>query len=40
MKKNKKKYALKEIYKAEIIDRKLGNYVNNERDILSRLKHP
>lgn len=40
MKKNSKIYAMKEMYKTKIIDKKSINSVMNERTLLSKLKHP
>lgn len=40
MKKNTKIYAMKEMYKTKIIDKKSINSVMNERTLLAKLKHP
>ena len=40
MKKTKKQYALKEMAKAKIIDKKSEKSIKYERELLSRLKHP
>lgn len=40
MKRNSKIYAMKEMYKTKIIDKKSINSVMNERILLARLKHP
>ena len=40
MKKNNKKYALKEMSKVKIIDRRSEKSIKSERDFLSRLHHP
>ena len=40
MKKNNKKYALKEMSKVKIIDRKSEKSIKNEREFLSQLHHP
>jgi serine/threonine protein kinase len=40
MKKTGKIYAMKEMFKTKIIDKKSINSVMNERQLLSRLKHP
>ena len=40
MKKNNKKYALKEMSKVKIIDRKSEKSIKGERDLLSKLHHP
>lgn len=39
-KKYKKQYALKEMSKAKIIDKKSEKSIKYERELLSRLKHP
>jgi serine/threonine protein kinase len=39
-KKFKKAYALKEMSKVKIIDRKSEKSILYERDLLSKLKHP
>ena len=40
MKKNNKKYALKEMSKVKIIDRRSEKNIKNEREFLSKLHHP
>ena len=40
LKKNGKNYALKEMFKVKIIDKKSEKNVIGERDLLSKLKHP
>jgi len=40
MKKNNKKYALKEMSKVKIIDRRSEKSIKTERDFLSKLRHP
>ena len=40
MKKNNKKYALKEMSKVRIIDRRSEKSIRGERDFLSKLRHP
>jgi serine/threonine kinase 32 len=40
MKRNSKIFAMKEMYKTKIIDKKSINSVMNERTLLARLKHP
>ena len=40
MKKNKKYYALKEMSKAKIIDKKSVSSIIFERDLLSEMNHP
>ena len=40
MKKNNKKYALKEMSKVKIIDRRSEKSIKAERDFLSKLRHP
>ena len=40
LKKNGKNYALKEMLKVKIIDKKSESNVTGERDLLSKLKHP
>jgi len=40
MKKNKKNFALKEMSKVKIIDRKSERSIMYERELLARLKHP
>ena len=40
MKKNNKKYALKEMSKVKIIDRRSEKSIKGERDFLSKLHHP
>ena len=40
MKKNKKYYALKEMSKAKIIDKKSVTSIIFERDLLSEMNHP
>lgn len=40
MKRNSKIYAMKEMYKTKIIDKKSINSVMNERSLLCKLKHP
>ncbi len=40
LKKNKKQFALKEMSKAKIIDKKSEKSIKYERELLSRLKHP
>ena len=40
MKKNKKKYALKEMSKVKIMDRRSEKSIKTERDFLSKLCHP
>ena len=40
MKKNNKKYALKEMSKVRIIDRRSEKSIKGERDFLSILRHP
>ena len=40
MKKNNKKYALKEMSKVKIIDRRSEKSIRGERDFLSKLHHP
>ena len=40
MKKNNKKYALKEMSKLKIIDRRSEKNIKNEREFLSKLHHP
>ena len=40
LKKNGKNYALKEMFKVKIIDKKSEKNVIRERDLLSKLKHP
>ena len=40
MKKNKKKYALKEMSKVKIIDRRSIKNIKNEREFLSKLRNP
>ena len=40
MKKNNKKYALKEMSKVRIIDRRSEKSIKSERDFLSKLRHP
>ena len=39
-KKNKKLYALKEMFKAKVIDKKSEKSIKYERDLLAQLKHP
>jgi serine/threonine protein kinase len=39
-KKHKKSYALKEMSKVRIIDRKSEKSITYERELLSKLKHP
>ena len=39
-KKNKKYYALKEMSKARIVEKKSQSSVNYERELLSKIKHP
>jgi hypothetical protein len=39
MKKTSKSYALKEMSKVKIIDRKSEKSIKNERDLLSKLKN-
>ena len=39
-KKNKKFYALKEMSKAKIVEKKSQNSVKYERELLSRIRHP
>ena len=39
-KKNKKPFALKEMSKVKIIDRKSERSIMYERELLSKLKHP
>ena len=40
LKKYKKQYALKEMSKAKIVDKKSEKSVKYERELLSRIKHP
>jgi len=40
LKKNKKNYALKEMSKARVIDRKSESSIMYEREMLSKLKNP
>ena len=40
MKKNNKKYALKEMSKVKIIDRRSEKSIKGEREFLSKLHHP
>ena len=40
MKKNQKLYALKEMSKVKVIDRKSEKSIKGERDFLSKLHHP
>ena len=40
MKKNNKKYALKEMSKVKIIDRRSEKSIKSEREFLSKLRHP
>ena len=40
LKKNKKQYALKEMSKMKIIDKRSENSVKYERDLLSKMNHP
>ena len=40
MKKNNKKYALKEMSKVKIIDRRSEKSIKAEREFLSKLRHP
>ena len=40
MKKTGKIYAMKEMYKTKIINKKSINSVMNERELLSQLSHP
>ena len=39
-KKNKKFYALKEMSKAKIVEKKSQNSVRYERELLSKIRHP
>ena len=39
-KKNKKFYALKEMSKAKIVEKKSHNSVRYERELLSKIRHP
>lgn len=39
-KKNKKFYALKEMSKAKIVEKKSQNSVKYERELLSKIRHP
>ena len=40
LKKSKQIYAMKEMYKAKIIQKKSINSVMNERNLLAKLRHP
>lgn len=40
MKKNAQIYAMKEMYKAKVIQKKSINSVMNERRLLAKVKHP
>jgi serine/threonine kinase 32 len=40
LKKNSKRYAMKEMSKVKIIDKKSEKSILGERDLLSKLKHP
>ncbi len=40
MKKNQQIYAMKEMFKAKIIQKKSINSVMNERQLLAKVKHP
>lgn len=40
MKRGGKVYAMKEMYKTKIIEKKSINSIMNERNLLSRMKHP
>ena len=40
LKKNKKLYALKEMSKAKIIDKKSEKNIKNEKNLLSTMNHP
>lgn len=39
-KKNKKVYAMKEMFKAKVIDKKSERSIKYERDLLAKMKHP
>lgn len=39
-KKSKKDYAIKQIYKPRVIDKKSEKGILFEKDLLSRIKHP
>lgn len=40
MKKTKKIYALKEMFKSKVIDKKSERSIKYERDLLAKMKHP
>lgn len=40
LKKNKKVYAMKEMLKAKVIDKKSERSIKYERDLLAKMKHP
>lgn len=39
-KKSKKEYAIKQVYKARVIDKKSEKGILFEKELLSRIKHP
>lgn len=40
LKKSKKIYAIKEMFKAKVIDKRSEKSIKYERDLLAKLKHP
>jgi serine/threonine kinase 32 len=40
MKRNKKHYAIKEMSKAKIMDKKSEKAIKYEKELLSKIKHP